>query len=65
MCDIKYNKKLIKLLAEEYCPNDLGLRDYGMKYCHSENGCGYNTDECVKCWTESLERMEKHRWENI
>lgn len=47
------NEKLIKILAKEYCPNDLNIKDFGTEYC--------DTDECERCWTESLSRMEKHR----
>ena len=52
---MKYSDRLIEMLAESYCPNDIGIEDCSKEYpCHPH--CESN---CEKCWTASLNKLER------
>lgn len=52
---IHFNEKLINILSESFCPNDLLINDFT-----NPNECNMSTKEkCKECWIEALERLER------
>ena len=59
--NLKYSDGLIELLAESYCPNDIGIKDCsgqgkGDCDCYYD---GEDNTECKRCWEMSLDRLER------
>lgn len=49
----KYNMALLQLLADSYCPNDVLISDQ-TPMCDC-----YSGEDCLYCWEESLDRLER------
>jgi len=52
---MNYSPKLIEMLAESWCPNDINIKD-----CSKEFDCRDGKEStCEKCWIASLDKLEK------